>query len=274
MTAQPRTLRLGAAIVAVSASLAAGTAQAQSQAELERLVGQLEQALAGQDVALDARWRAGIAAVPSGFGLSGGTTSLSFSGSHGPRRGGSDSPRADASTALAVGFGNSVTAVGVEVGVVNTSFRDFGGSGYFTLGVNRQFSFEGGVGSISLSATNIEGWGDSRDLDIGTNLVASFVYDLNGLPAMATIGAGTRLGARGRSAGNQEAGIIAGFGIGIAPDWAVSAGIVGDSPVIGVSYFPAALPGASVNVSLRDFDRGRDAVFGVDLGYAFNLFGG
>lgn len=263
---------LGASL-SVLISLVTGSAQAQSQAELERMVTQLEAALAGQDVSVETRRRAGIAAVPSGFGLSGGTLSFSLSGSYGPRRsGGGD--RADASTAIAAGFGNAVTALGVEIGVVNTSFRNFGDSGYFTLGVNRQFSFGSGVGSVSLTASNLQGWGDSKDLDVGVTLVASAVYDINGLPAMGTLGVGSQLGSRSGGSGDQKAGIIAGFGLGIAPDWAVSAGVVRDSPILGASYFPAALPGASVNISLRDFDRGRNAVFGVDLGFAFNPLGG
>lgn len=274
MKTPPRNLMLGAAILAVSASLTAGSAQAQSEVELERLVEQLELALGGQDVAIDTRRRAGIAAVPSGFALSGGTVSLSFSGSYGPRRGGPGGDRADASTALAVGFGDPINAIGVEVGLVNTSLRDFGGAGYVTLGLNRQFAFDGGIGSVALTAVNLEPWGGSSSLEAGATLVASFVYDLNGRPAKASIGAGNKLGTRAGPVADQKAGIIAGFGIGIAPDWAVSAGVVGEAPVIGVSYFPAALQGASVNISLRDLDQGRDAVFGVDLGFAFNLFGG
>lgn len=274
MKTASRNLMLGAAILAVSANLTAGSAQAQSQAELERLVEQLELALAGQDVAIDTRRRAGIAAVPSGFALSGGTVSLSFSGSYGPPRGGPGGDRADASTAIAVGFGDPINAIGVELGIVNTSFRDFGGAGYFTLGVNRRFAFDGGIGSVSLTGVNLAPWGGSSSLEAGVNLVTSFVFDVNGRPAKATIGAGSRIGSRAGPAANQGAGIIAGFGIGIAPDWAVSAGVVGRSPTIGASYFPAAFQGASINVSLRNPNRGRDAVFGVDLGFAFDLLGG
>lgn len=262
-----RNLRMGATVAAIAVGLAAGGAQAQSVAELERLTAQLEAALAGTSVAIDTRRRAGIAAVPSGFGLSGGTASVSLSGSYGPPRAGPGSPRLDASTSIAAGFGNAATAVGVEVGLVNTSFRNFGASGFFTLGVNRQFDIEGGTASVALTASNIAGWGNSKNNPVAGTLVASFVYSINGRPAMATIGAGSRL------TRNNEAGIIAGFGIGVAPDWALSAGVVGDSPIIGASYFPPALPGASINISLRDLDRGSDAVFGVDLGYSFNLFG-
>lgn len=122
---------------------------------------------------------------------------------------------------------------------------------------------------MSLTSNNLEGWGDSRELDVGANLVASFVYDFNGRPMKATIGAGSKLGERSGAAGNQKAGVIAGLGTGIAPDWAVSVGVVRESPILGVSYFPFALPGASVNVSLRDPNRGKDAIFGVDLGFAF-----
>lgn len=255
------------ASVALTAVLFAGAVQAQGGSELEPFVAELEAALEGQTFSTDARRRAGIAAVPSGFGLSNGTASLSFAGSYGPERGGPDNTRFDASTALSVGFGDPMNAVAFEFGVVNTSFRDFGESGFFTVGVNRQFSYAGGIGSVALTVSDIEGWGDSSDNDISGTAIASFVYNINGRPVMATIGAGSSL------TSDEEAGIIAGFGMSVAPDWAVSAGIVGESPILGASYFPAALDGASVNFSLRDLDEGDDAIIGIDLGYSFNLFG-
>lgn len=262
------------ALASLSLSLVTGSAAAQSVVELEHMLAQLEAAVAGQDVVVDARRRAGIAAVPSGFGLSGGVVSFSLSGSHGKRRGGPGSERTDASTSIAIGFGDPIAGLAFEIGIVNTSFRNFGASGFLTLGVNRQFSYEGGTGSIALTANNINGWGDSRGLSIGVNLVASSVYSISGMPAMGTLGIGSQLGSRSASTGNQKAGIIAGFGLGVAQDWAVSAGIVAGSPVIGASYFPAALSGSSVNISLRDFDRSDSVVFGVDIGFALNVFGG
>ncbi|MFD1195222.1 hypothetical protein ACFQ3C_11115 [Seohaeicola saemankumensis] len=255
------------ASTAITAAFLACSAQAQTEAELEPLVMELEAALAGETFSSDVRRRAGIAAVPSGFGLSNGTASLSFSGSYGPERGDPDSTRFDASTAFSVGFGDPVNAVALEFGVVNTSFRNFGESGFFTVGANRQFSFAGGTGSVAVTVSDIEGWGDSKDNDVSGTATASFVYSINGRPVMATIGAGSSLTRDG------DTGLIAGFGLSLAPDWAVSAGVVGESPIIGASYFPSALQGASVNFSLRDLDEGDDAVFGIDLGYSFNLFG-
>ena len=272
MSAGLRNLMAAGAVAAIASSLAVESAQAQAQPDLERQLSELEAALEGRDVAVDVRRRAGIAAVPSGFGLSGNTFSLSLSASYGPE----GPPRAaagnrtNASSALAFGFGNAET-LGVEVGVVNTSTRDFGGSGYFSVGVNRQFSYDGGIGSVSATASNLGGWGEAEDNEVTGTVAASFVFSLNDRPAMATIGATSGGGAAGTR--NEGPGIIAGFGIGVARDWSVSAGVVGESPVVGVSYFPAALEGASVNASLRDFDRGNDAVIGLDIGYAFNLFG-
>lgn len=253
--------------LAISAALLAGATTAQGQTDLEPFVAELESALEGQTFSTDARRRAGIAAVPSGFGLSNGTASLSLGGSYGPERGGADSTRYDASTALSVGFGDAENALALEFGVVNTSFRDFGESGFFTVGVNRQFAYAGGVGSVALTLSDIEGWGDSRDNDLSGTAVASFVYTINGRPVMATLGVGSSVASDG------DEGIIAGFGMSVAPDWAVSAGVVGDTPIIGASYFPTALEGSSINFSLRDLDEGDDAVFGIDLGYSFNLLG-
>lgn len=244
--------------------LGASVATAQSEAELEALVFQLESALEGQGFATDTRQRAGIAAVPSGFALSNGTASVSLSGSRGPDRGDTNF---DASTAFSVGFGDDVNAIGVNIGIVNTSFRNFGGAGFFTAGVSRQFSFEGGTGSVALSASNLMPWGEATLREESATAAASFVYDVGGRPVMATIGAGTHL------TRDNEAGLLGGFGVAVAPDWAVSAGFVGDSPIVGASYFPAALQGSSVNFSVRDLDQRNDALFGVDIGYSFNLFG-
>lgn len=255
------------ASLVLTAALFSSAAQAQGETELEPFVTELEAALEGPTFSTDVRRRAGIAAVPSGFGLSNGTASLSFAGSYGPERGGPDSTRFDGSTALAVGFGDPVTALAFEFGVVNTSFRNFGASGFFTVGVNRQFSYAGGIGSVAVTISDIKGWGDARDNDVSGTAVTSFVYDINGRPVMATIGAGTTV------TSDDDAGIIAGFGMSVAPEWALSAGVVGDLPIIGASYFPSALEGSSVNFSLRDLDEGDDAVFGVDIGYSFNLFG-
>lgn len=142
---------------ALTAALFSAAAQAQGETELEPFVAQLEAALEGQKFSTDVRLRAGIAAVPSGFGLSNGTASLSLVGSYGPERGGQDSTRFDESTALAVGFGDPVNGLALEFGVVNTSFRNFGASGFFTVGVNHQFSYAGGIGSVAVTISDIEG---------------------------------------------------------------------------------------------------------------------
>lgn len=246
--------------------LGVGAASAQSEADLEALASDLEAALAGQLISDSVVRRAGIAAVPSGFGLSSGTASVSLSGSYGPERGPGDT-RFDASTSLAFGLGDAVNGMAIDFGVVNTSFRDFGASGFLTVGASRQFSFSGGIGSFALSASNLAAWGDASDNEESATAVATFLYNIGGNEVMATLGAGSHL------ASDNEPGLLGGFGVAVAPEWAVSAGFVGDSPIIGANYFPAALAGTSVNFSLRDLDDRDTAVFSVDLGYAFNLFG-
>ena len=244
-----------------------GAASAQSEAELEAFVLNLEAALTGHSIEAGVQRRAAISAIPSGFGLSNGTASLSLSGSYGPERGGTNDTRFDASTSLAFGLGDATNAFAVDFAIVNTSFRDFGASGFLTVGASKQFSFPGGTGSLALSASNLGGWGDSSDNKEAATAVATFIYNIDGNVVMASLGAGSQL------TRDNEAGLLGGFGVAVAPEWSVSAGFVGDSPIIGASYFPTVLEGTSVNFSLRDIDQRDAAVFGVDVGYAFNLFG-
>jgi hypothetical protein len=267
-----RMAAVAGAVMLFSASAHAQTADdGQFDGELDRelleLAESIDVAFGGARAAVDQRRRAMIAGVPSGYGLSGGTLALSFSGAyHQSPRGTTDTTHWDASTSLSLGFGDPETAIGFDFALVNTSFRNFGRSGFLTAGVSKSFQLEGGSGSIALNVSNIAGWGDSRNNRLAATVVGSYSTHVGDMPTMLTLGAGNRLS---RSGG---LGAILGYGVGFAPDWSASIGVVGQSPVIGANYFPPELNGASVGVSLRDFDRRKQAVFGVDIGYSFNMF--
>jgi hypothetical protein len=253
------------------------SAQVASEAELVEVLNWIQQASA---LELLAQRRAAISAIPSGFGLSGGNLSLSASGTYGPERSPDDDTddTSDASTAIAFGLGDPVTGLGVEFGVVLTSFRDFGASGFMTLGVNRQFSFEGGVSSISVSASNLGAWGDAEDSEVSYSVVGSVAYGLGNTPMVTTLGYGTSYGT-GFGFSDDDCfvgceGFVFGVGAGLSEIWAVSAGVVGDHSILGATYFAPTVEGLTANLWVRDAEDSDSATFGVDLGFVTNLFGG
>jgi len=258
------------AIAAVVSVMTAGAplAQTLTDAEIDGIIAELERFAAGATSG-----RVAIAGIPSAYLTAPGQMKATLSGSYGPRRGtGPRSTRFDASTSLAIGFGDPVDAIGVEVGVVNLSFRRFGHSGYFTVGFNREFETgAGGKGAVALTFDRIGGWGDARAGKVGGTLVFSTTGTMDTasgpMPVMTTFGVGSNITRK------REAGVILGVGMGLSPDWSVSGGIYGDSGVIGTTWHPVDHNGLSVGVTLRKQSTVKP-VFGVDVGYAFNVFGG
>ncbi len=215
-----------------------------------------------------------FAGLPTGTLTAPGTLSATISGSYGPLRGIPGRPKStrfDASTSLAVGFGDPVNALGFEVGLVNLSFRNFGHSGYLQFGLNRQFSAGQSIVSTALRVTDIAGWGDAKNNKVAGSLITSISYGIqtkNGtMPAMAVIGVGSNVRTNGK------AGVILGFGVGVSQDWSVNAGISGDTGVLGASFSPSAWNGFNASFAVRK-PRSQSASFGVDLGYNIRLFGG
>lgn len=263
----------------LSCTLFARMAGAQTATEAD-IVGVLNWIQAESAQELLAKRRAAISAVPSGFGLSGGNLSLSASGTYGPERSPDDDTddTSDASTAVAIGFGDPVSAVGLEVGLVLTSFRDFGASGFMTVGINRQFAFEGGVTSINVSASNLAAWGDAEDSEVSYSVVGSVAYAVGNTPMVTTLGYGTSYGT-GFGFSDDDCfvdceGFVFGIGAGVSETWAISAGVVGDHSMIGATYFPATVEGLSANIWVRDAEDPDSTTFGVDLGFITNVFGG
>ena len=265
--------------IVLSSALCAQVASAQTATEAD-IVDVLTWIQAESAQELLAKRRAAISAVPSGFGLSGGNLSISASGTYGPERSPEDDSddKSDASTAVAIGFGDPVSAVGVEFGLVLTSFRDFGASGFLSVGINRQFAFEGGVTSINVSASNLAPWGDAEESEVSYSVVGSVAYAIGNTPMVTTLGYGTSYGT-GFGFSDDDCfvdceGFVFGIGAGISETWAISAGVVGDHSMIGATYFPATVEGLSANIWVRDAEDSDSATFGVDLGFITNVFGG
>lgn len=211
----------------------------------------------------------GTASVPTGFGVAGGTLALSLSASYGPERNPAlDDTRGDASGSVIAGFGNPVSGLGVQGGFNITSFRDFGASGYLTVGAHNMFqTSERGVFSVALNASHLAPWGDATRLDPAGSLVGSYLTSVGGQIAMFSLGAGTD----NNNARDIEP--IAGFGIGVSPNVAVSIGQVGyDRTAVGMTFAPSLLAGNTLAVSVNHDHRTNDNTLVVDVSRAFGLF--
>jgi len=215
-------------------------------------------------LAATAQTRAAITALPSGFSLSHGVGTVSLSGIYTPdgRR------KIDGDMGLALGFGDPVNAVGFAISADITSLEnDFADSGYLNLSLHRQFRMSRGYGSVNATVSGIGAYGTASGRDVGGSLVASFVTGTAARPYMITLGIANDLTFA------QDIDGIFGLGVGLSNNWAISAGVYGDNNALGVTYFPPFLPNAVVQVSLRNLDDRATRGIGVDIGYAFNLFG-
>jgi len=210
----------------------------------------------------------GTAAVPSGFGLHGNTFAAAISGTYGQWRGGAGSDRLDGSAAFSFGFGDPVDGLGVQADINVTSFRNFGASGYLSLTAHRMFqTSQAGVYSVALSATHLGSWGNSAWVRPGYKLVGSYMFGLDGRLAVVSVGVADNQNMSRRAEG------ILGFGLAVSDDWAVSAGWVGDQSVLGATWRPAALGGATLAISLRGIEDRNRRLIGFDLSRSFNLMG-
>lgn len=223
-------------------------------------------AVMGAGVAAQAQ-TVGTAGVPTGFGLAGGVLALSASGSYGPERNPpADTTRYDGSGSVLVGFGDPVAGLGVQGGINLTSFRDFGESGYLSLGVHKMFqTSEAGVYSVALNVSHLEPWGDADRLDPGVSLVGSYLTSFGERLAMVSLGAATDT----NDARDVEA--VFGFGVGLTDTLGVSLGQVGERTVVGLTVAPAMLGGNSLSVSVNHNHDTGDNMLVVDLGRAFSL---
>lgn len=208
----------------------------------------------------------GTAGVPSGLGLAGDVAAVSISGSYGPERSKTDQTRFDASGSVLAGFGDPVAGFGLQGGVNVTSFRNFGASGYFSLGVHKMFqTSEAGIYSVALNIGHLAPWGDVKDEDESFSLVGTYLTSVGGRLAMFTLGAATDT-----KAARDVEGIV-GVGIGLSENIAVSVGHVGQRTAVGLTLSPAMFGGNSVSVSVNhDHDRNENKLV-VDLGRAFRF---
>ncbi len=209
----------------------------------------------------------GTPGAPSAFGLPQGVVAGSLSGSYQNRsRGGEQPTRYDASTSLMVGLGNTVDGIGFQLGTNITSFRNFGASGYFTVGVHKVFqTSEQGVYSVAANLDYLAPWGDSRENKPSGNLLLSYMTGFGPRLGLVTLGVANNTRFDRRPVG------VFGLGVGISDESSISFAQLGRRSTIGLTTAPAALRGASLSVGLSRDWSSRTNLLTVDIGHSFNI---
>lgn len=208
----------------------------------------------------------GVSGVPSGLGLAYSTAAVGVAGSYGPDRGGTNF---DASGSLSFGFGDPVSAVGLQASANITSFRDFGESGYWSVGVHRMFQLsDRGLYSVAANASYISPWGDSESEDVGYSVVGTYLTSFGESLGMITLGAANDL-----NSDRADWQGIFGIGISIGENYALSLAQAGDTTTVGVSLSSELVSGNSLGFSVSNDPDTDGVTFTISLGRAFSLRG-
>jgi len=200
--------------------------------------------------------RASVASISSGFGASGGQSYIAVSySSHDTQTSGQDD---DGSIALGYGLGNPSEALGLELTAsitsVSTSFwgdGKFADEGNISLKLHKRIEpiGLGAAASISLGASNLVGWGGTREVPTNYNLSYSalgYIGAYNQYAYNITFGYGSAV-----ANVEKEGAVFYGIGIG-SGDFSGSIAYNGDEVNVGVTYFVPNVSGASLGVILGD----------------------
>ncbi|QOV22632.1 hypothetical protein [Anabaenopsis elenkinii] len=215
------------------------------------------------------------AGIPTAFGANWGDMFISLAGST------SDNvrPEVDGGTSLGFGLGNSRESLGLEVIYNNLSIRRFAQNGSVDAKVHRSL--------VSNSTTQVAaavGWNNFTNYgnDAGGTFPSSVygvvsAYHLlrpqnpnNSFPVTLSLGLG---GAPFFSNSNSGVGVIAGAGIQIHPQVAVSSAWSGRGLNLGASFVPVQTIPLSVAVIYGDALSNTESgsVLAVGIGYSFNF---
>ncbi|MDH6056615.1 hypothetical protein [Umezakia ovalisporum] len=262
-----------------SAQILLGESVAPKQLTPERSVDQLRQELRVTPI-FDVIQRrvyspSASAGIPTAFGASWGDMFLSLAGST------SDNvrPETDGGTSLGFGLGNSRQSLGLEVIYNNLSIRSFAQNGSFDAKVHRSlFSNSTTQVAAAVGWNNLANYGN----DAGGTYPSS-VYGVvsayrvlrpqdrnNSLPVTLSLGLG---GAPFFSNSNSGVGVIAGAGIQVHPQIAVSSAWSGRGLNLGASFVPVQTIPLSVAVIYGDAldNTESGSVLAVGIGYSFNF---
>ncbi|MDB9540560.1 hypothetical protein NWP22_06605 [Anabaenopsis tanganyikae CS-531] len=215
------------------------------------------------------------AGIPTAFGANWGDMFISLAGST------SDNvrPEVDGGTSLGFGLGNSRESLGLEVIYNNLSIRSFAQNGSVDAKVHRSL--------VSNSTTQIAaavGWNNFTNYgDDAGGTFPSSVYGVvsayhlltpqspnNSLPVTLSLGLG---GAPFFSNSNSGVGVIAGAGIQVHPQVAVSSAWSGRGLNLGASFIPVQTVPLSVAVIYGDALSNTESgsLLAVGIGYSFNF---
>lgn len=215
------------------------------------------------------------AGIPTAFGANWGDMFISLAGST------SDNvrPEVDGGTSLGFGLGNSRESLGLEVIYNNLSIRSFAQNGSVDAKVHRSL--------VSNSTTQIAaavGWNNFTNYgDDAGGTFPSSVYGVvsayhlltpqnpnNSFPVTLSLGLG---GAPFFSNSNSGVGVVAGAGIQIHPQLAVSSAWSGRGLNLGASFVPVQTIPLSVAVIYGDALSNTESgsVLAVGIGYSFNF---
>lgn len=205
--------------------------------------------------------------APTAFGLSRGEVFGGISGGYESRnRGGSSPTRFDASSTIFIGFGDPVDGIGFQVGTALTSFRNYGKSGYVSVGVHKMFqTSEQGIWAVAANLDNITPWGDSSDNKLSGNLLLSYMTGFGPRLGLVTVGLANNTRLDRRLEG------VFGLAVGITDKTSLNVAQLGRRSTLGVMTAPPALGGVILSAGLSRDWSSKTTLLTVDIGRTFNM---
>ena len=153
-------------------------------------------------------------------------------------------------------LGDAGTGIGLQFGASFTGLNSgFGNSGHLSLQAAHLLQGSGVPTFVGLSVDRLAGWGAASAIAPAVSAMVSWFpttrIGATRYPLMLTLGLGDHI----RNLG-QNPGGFAGIGIGLDPNFGISAAWTGDSVTIGGSFTTDALKNWSFSTELDDaFDQ-------------------
>jgi hypothetical protein len=212
--------------------------------------------------------------LPHGFGYIGATLTD-------PRVGIAGSGR-DGDLSFGAGFGNPVSAVGVQVDVNITGiFNGFADSGSLTLKTARALVLQPNqavFGAVSIS--NVAAWGDAAVSDAQWNMTISGLTQIEGPtlihPIIWTVGYGSDAVLQATGSSLTTAGFFGGVGVGLTKNTGISVSATQNQLNAGIGLKVPGLNGVSISYGVIDItDNMERKQHSLSVSYTLqNIFGG
>ena len=158
----------------------------------------------------------------------------------------------DSSAGIGGVMGDAGTGIGLQFGASFTGLNSgFGNSGHLSLQAGHLLQGSGVPTFVGLSVDRLAGWGAASAIAPAVSAMVTWFpttrIGATRYPLMLTLGLGDHI----RNDG-QDPGGFAGIGIGLDPNFGISAAWTGDSVTIGGSYKADALKNWSFSAELDD----------------------